>query len=856
MTQMLLESIQQAHDAAVSASSSEVTIYRLYKEFLSKKDSLFNQFLKDQKLDIKNELEQKISSEATLSSPQQGQLPFSIDVQRALSVATTKAKELEDDFISTEHFLFYLINNTSNFKVKLSTSESDLKTWIHKKRKGKKLKSANPEGTRDALAKYCKNLNDLAESNKLDPVIGRDSEIRRIIQVLLRRTKNNPVLIGEPGVGKTAIVEGLAGRLVEGDVPESLMGKMIYSLDMGLLVAGAKYKGEFEERLKAVVGEVTDSNGDIILFIDELHTLVGAGKSEGAMDAAQLLKPALSRGELRVIGATTTQEYKEYIEKDKALERRFQSTLVEEPSNEDALAILRGIKDRYELHHGVSIKDEALVAAVELSSRYINHRFLPDKAIDLIDEAASQLNIEIHSVPVELDVLRRDIVRLQIEEKALESEKEPNQERLKTLKESLESKLKLKNALTTVWEEERKTLNASKDLKIEMDRVLNQIAQAEKTGDLALAARLKYGDLPAVEKQIADAEARPQKTTMVRDSVGAEEVAKVISKWTKIPLAKLTGSEKEKILSLEKNLKARVVGQDEALEAVSSSVLRNRAGLSDPNKPTGVFLFLGPTGVGKTETVKALAEQMFDDEKKIIRLDMSEYMEKHSVSKLIGAPPGYIGYNEGGQLTEKVRRNPFSVVLLDEVEKAHPDVFNTLLQVFDEGRLTDGQGKTVDFKNTLVVMTSNLKESDLQTHFRPEFLNRIDEVLVFNKLEKQSLIKIVDLLLDQVKERMAPRGFGLEVTDAAKTYLFEKGYDEVFGARPLKRTLEKLLINPLSLKILSGELEAGDLVKADASDLGLHFKIEKGFEQRTKNAQPKVKGSSKPSSSVRPVTEA
>lgn len=848
MTQMLIESFGAAHDAAVSSSSSEVSINRIFKEFVLRKDSLFASFLKDQKIDLLKELEQKISSEAVLNSPPQGQLPFSVEVQRALSVATTKAKDLEDEFISTEHFLFHLIHNSSSYKIRLDVTESDLKLWLQKKRKGKRLTSSNPEGTRDALAKYCKNLNELASNNKLDPVIGRDPEIRRIVQVLLRRTKNNPVLIGEPGVGKTAIVEGLAGRIVEGDVPESLIGKTIYSLDMGLLVAGAKYKGEFEERLKGVVSEVTDSNGDVILFIDELHTLVGAGKSEGAMDAAQLLKPALSRGELRVIGATTTREYKEYIEKDKALERRFQSTLVEEPSNEDALAILRGIKDKYELHHGVSIKDEALVTAVELSSRYINHRFLPDKAIDLIDEAASQLNIEIHSVPVELDVLRRDIVRLQIEEKALESDAEPNQERLAALKESLESKLKLKTALTSVWEEEKKSLNASKDLKIEMDRVLNEIAQAEKVGDLALAARLKYGDLPAVEKKIAEAESCPSKTTMVRDSVGSEEVAKVISKWTKIPLSKLTGSETEKILNLEKNLKSRVIGQDEALDAVASSVLRNRAGLSDPNKPTGVFLFLGPTGVGKTETVKALAEQMFDDEKKIIRLDMSEFMEKHSVSKLIGSPPGYIGYNEGGQLTEKVKRNPFSVILLDEVEKAHPDVFNTLLQVFDEGRLTDGQGNTVDFKNTLVVMTSNLKESDLKSHFRPEFLNRIDEVLVYNKLEKKSLVKIVDLLLDQIKERIKPRGFSLEIDTEAKDYLFEKGYDEVFGARPLKRTVEKLLINPLSLKILSGELVSGDLVHVKASDLGLYFEIEKKI-------QPEGRASSKPSSSAMPATE-
>lgn len=828
LTQITLEAIQLAHEKAQQDRSSEVGAAYVYREFLNNKDTLFGGFFKENKINFKEALEKKIEQGPKLQSVSE-QLPFSVYFQRALSMASEKAKELGDDFISTEHFLFYLILNPGDYRDTLKGldyTDVSLKKWINKKRQGKKITNNNPEGTRDALKKYCKDLNELAEENKLDPVIGRDQEIRRVIQVLLRRSKNNPVLIGEPGVGKTAIVEGLAGRIQDGDVPDTLLGKKIYSLDMGLLVAGAKYKGEFEERLKAVVKEVTDTQGEVVLFIDELHTLVGAGKSEGAMDAAQLLKPALSRGELRVIGATTLEEYKKYIEKDKALERRFQTTLVEEPSKEDALAILRGIKEKYEIHHGVRIKDEALVSAVELSSRYISHRFLPDKAIDLIDEAASQLNIEINSVPIEIDQLQREIVRLQVEVKALESEEEQDKKKIGTVKEVLNEKLEKKNKLVQVWEQEKALLNQSKNLKEEYEEVKNKIIQAEKTGNLEEAAKLKYGTLPDLEKRLEEAENTPVKTSLLNESVGAEEVAKVISKWTNIPVSKLVDSEREKILGLENKLKERVVGQDKSLEALSNAVLRSKAGLSDPNKPLGVFLFLGPTGVGKTETVKALAEQLFDDEKKVVRIDMSEYMEKHSVARLIGSPPGYVGYDEGGQLTEKVRRAPFSVVLLDEVEKAHPDVFNVLLQVFDEGRLTDGQGKTVDFKNTIIVMTSNLQEENLKERFRPEFLNRIDEVLIYQSLNEEGLHKIVDLLVSEVQGRIKDRGIEIELTEEAKEFLFKKGYNPDFGARPLKRTVEKELVNPLSIKVLNGEVVEGNKVKVDASDIGLHFKVQ------------------------------
>ncbi len=846
LTQMVQLSIQNAYEKSLSEGFSEVSLGMVLSELYKQKDGLFYKFFNEHKFSKKEVTAALAEDSAPKLSNQNNQIPFSTGFQKALVVATSKLRDFRDSFVSTEHFLFYGISEPNSALGKLykgrDFTENSIKDWIRKVRDGKAVDTDNPDSTREVLKKYCRDLTELAENNKLDPVIGRNDEIRRVIQVLSRRTKNNPVLIGEPGVGKTAIIEGLAKRIVDQDIPDSLIGKQILTLDMGLLVAGAKYRGEFEERLKGVIDEVKKSNGQIILFIDELHTLVGAGKTEGAMDAGQLLKPALSRGELRLIGATTLDEYKKYIEKDKALERRFQSTLVEEPSKEDALSILRGLKEKYELHHGVKIKDAALVAAVELSDRYISHRFLPDKAIDLIDEAASQLNIETTSVPLEIDQLGREILRLQVEQKALESEGDlASQERLKEVKSLIEEKTREKGQLNKIWEADKKILLNHKSLKAELESLKNEINKAEKNGELEKAAQLKYGRLPEVEKLLKEEELAPQQSTkLLKESVDVDEVAKVISSWTKIPVSKLVDTQREKILKLNEFLKKRVVGQDEALEAVSKTVLRSKAGLADPSKPVGTFLFLGPTGVGKTETVKALSEQLFDDENKVIRIDMSEYMEKHSVSRLIGAPPGYIGHDEGGQLTEKVRRNPFSVILFDEIEKAHPDVFNVLLQVFDDGRLTDGQGRLVDFKNTIIVMTSNLgvdefsgdRKKDYESldkvllnSFRPEFLNRIDEKLIFNSLGDDQLIKIVDILIEEVKSRLGAKKIKMKVDKKAKKLIYKKGYNPTFGARPLKRTIEQELVNPLSMMIIENKLNEGSSVEVSGTDLGLVFEV-------------------------------
>jgi ATP-dependent Clp protease ATP-binding subunit ClpB len=775
------------------------------------------------------------------------------------SRADVEMRALGDEFISTEHFLLAALSDAAPVEVSKLMKSSGLtrnsvEAAVSKMRGGKKITDDSPEGTMEALKKYGRDLTQAANDGKLDPVIGRDEEIRRVIQVLSRRTKNNPVLIGEPGVGKTAIAEGLALRIVKGDVPESLKGKKLMSLDMGALIAGAKYRGEFEDRLKAVIKEVTDAHGQIILFIDELHTLVGAGKSEGSMDAGQLLKPALARGELRCIGATTLDEYQKYIEKDAALERRFQQVMVNEPSIEDAITILRGLKEKYEVHHGVRIRDSALVAAVKLSHRYITSRFLPDKAIDLMDEAASRLSIEIGSVPAEVDSLERERMQLQVEREAMRREKdEASSDRLELIEEELSILDEKIAKLRSQWEAEKKGINELKETKEKTDSVRLDIERAERSGQLEKAAELKYGQLPDLErklKQLNDAAENqvPSDDRMLREEVGPEEIAEVVAKWTGIPVTRMLLAEQERLLKMEDSLKKRVVGQDHALTVVADAIRRARAEISDPNRPVGSFLFLGPTGVGKTETVKAVAEFLFDTEQAVIRIDMSEYMEKHSVARLVGAPPGYVGYEEGGQLTEQVRRKPYSVVLLDEVEKAHPDVFNILLQVLDDGRLTDGQGRTVDFKNTVLVMTSNIGsqaimdpdltpekreaviQEALRGHFRPEFLNRIDETVIFNQLKPEQLEGIVTIQLDQVIRRLADKKVELTFSKEARKFLGLKGYDPVFGARPLKRVIQSDVLNPLAKELIAGRIKAGEKVEVGLKKSGateaLSFDVE------------------------------
>ncbi len=772
-----------------------------------------------------------------------------------LRQAENEAKEFGDSFVSTEHFLLaQLKERHSEITRILERAGVDAKkflTTLKEKRGNQKVTDENPEVKFDTLKKYARDLTELAEQGKLDPVIGRDEEIRRVIQVLSRRTKNNPVLIGEPGVGKTAIAEGLALRIINRDVPEVLLNKKLLSLDLGSLIAGAKYRGEFEDRLKAVIKEVVESNGQIILFIDELHTLVGAGKTEGAIDAGQLLKPALARGELRCVGATTLDEYRKYIEKDKALERRFQTVLVQEPSVEDAITILRGLKEKYEVHHGVRITDAAIVAAVKLSHRYIADRFLPDKAIDLMDEAASRLSIEINSVPAEIDEINRKITQLKIENEALKKEKdEDSRKRLDEIARELRDQEDEVAGLSKQWEKEKEKIFGLKNVKEEIENAKVEIERAEREGRLERAAELKYGKLPDLEKKLRLLSEKKEKKglktekTLLREEVTPDEIAEIVAKWTGIPVHKMLESETQKLLQMEGELRKRVVGQDKALEAVADAIRRARAEISDPRQPIGSFMFLGPTGVGKTETVKALADFMFDTEEAVVRIDMSEYMEKHSVSRLIGAPPGYVGYEEGGQLTEAVRRRPYSVVLLDEIEKAHAEVFNILLQVLDDGRLTDGQGRTVDFRNTVIVMTSNVgsqsimdeKLSDeqkrdavmaqLRDHFRPEFLNRVDEVIVFESLNAERLAEIVDIQLEDVRRRLEEKKIALKFTDRAKKWLADKGYDPVFGARPLKRVIKTEVLNPLAKGLIAGEFSAGHTVNIDAHDLGLKFTVE------------------------------
>ncbi|GAB4493217.1 MAG: ATP-dependent chaperone ClpB [Anaerolineales bacterium] len=762
----------------------------------------------------------------------------------ALTAAERYAKGMQDDYVSAEHILLGLTDSIEGKRLaSYGITKDAILSALKAVRGAQRVTTQDPESTYQALEKYGRDLTDLARKGKLDPVIGRDEEIRRVVQILSRRSKNNPALIGEPGVGKTAIAEGLAQRIVNGDVPEGLKKKRIVQLDMGALVAGAKYRGEFEERLKAVLKEITESNGEIILFVDEMHTVVGAGKAEGSMDAGNMLKPMLARGELHLIGATTLDEYRKYVEKDPALERRFQPVLVEEPSMEDTISILRGLKERYEVHHGVRITDPAVIAAATLSHRYIPDRHLPDKAIDLIDEAAARLRTEIDSKPQELDEVDRAIMQLEIEREALKKEKDKSsKERLGKLEGELAELREKSKAITARWQAEKQAISELRALKEKLEQTRTEMERAERAADLEKAARLRYGELRALEEQLRAAESKlkamQSEGALLKEEVDAEEIAAIVARWTGIPVDKLLEGETQKLLHMEENLHRRVVGQDEAVSVASKAVRRARAGLQDPNRPIGSFIFLGPTGVGKTELARALAEFMFDDEKAMLRIDMSEYQEKHTVSRLIGAPPGYVGYDEGGQLTEAVRRRPYSVVLFDEIEKAHPEVFNVLLQLLDDGRLTDGQGRTVDFRNTVVIMTSNLGNTlwenghkvgrdeitrVLQAHFRPEFLNRIDEIVVFHPLGKEHLGGIVDIQLRRVSRLLAEKGYRLEVSEAAREYLAEVGYDPDFGARPLKRAIQRELQDPLALKILAGEFREGDVIQVDRGKDGLVF---------------------------------
>jgi len=770
-------------------------------------------------------------------------------LKAVLDAAWTEAERLRDEYCSTEHLLVALAQEKDGAAARIlrqaGATPDALYRALVEVRGSQRVTDPNPEEKYQALARYSRDLTELARKGKLDPVIGRDDEVRRVIQVLSRRTKNNPVLIGEPGVGKTAIVEGLAQRIVAGDVPEGLKGKRLVALDLGALVAGTKYRGEFEDRLKAVLREIGEAEGEVICFIDELHTLVGAGAAEGAVDAANMLKPALARGELRCIGATTLDEYRKHVEKDAALERRFQPILVREPSVEDAIAILRGLKEKYEVHHGVRIKDAALVAAAILSHRYIADRFLPDKAVDLMDESASRLRIEIDSMPAELDEIERRIMQLEIERVSLAKESdEPSRERLERLDRELAELKERSGGLKGRWQGEKEAIGRIRKIKEEMDAARTQMADAERRGDLNRAAELRYGTLHQLERRLETENARLVDVQgpgrLLKEEVDEEDVAEVVAKWTGIPVTRLLEGEVQKLVAMEDRLGRRVVGQDTALRAVANAVRRARSGLSDPNRPIGSFLFLGPTGVGKTELARALAEFLFDDERAMVRLDMSEYMEKHTVARLIGAPPGYVGYEEGGQLTEAVRRRPYSVVLFDEVEKAHPDVWNVLLQLLDDGRLTDGHGRTVDFRNAVVIMTSNLGShyfrevadpekvrslvlQELRNHLRPELLNRIDEVIVFNNLGLAEITRIVDIQVAQLARRLAERRVGLELTEAAKALLARQGFDPVFGARPLKRTIQRRVQDPLALRLLEGEFGEGDTVRVDAAGDELAF---------------------------------